>query len=165
MSRRAVHFLASPVGTLLLEASDDGLSRVNFAPSREPDRSMPADMLLASAASQLKEYFAGARRAFDLPLAMDGTEFRERVWRALLDVPYGKTASYLDIALALGDPESVRAVGAANGANPIAIVVPCHRIIGSDGSLTGYGGGLDNKRWLLALERKVASGQATLAVE
>jgi len=95
----------------------------------------------------------GERRVFDLPLRFSGTPFQERVWNALLAIPYGEVRSYLDIARALGDPKAVRAVGAANGSNPISIVVPCHRVIGSDGSIVGYGGGIDRKRWLLAHER------------
>ena len=101
---------------------------------------------------QLEEYFAGERRRFDLPLDLRGTDFQQRCWQALLKIPYGETRSYADIARAIGQPSAVRAVGLANGQNPVAIVVPCHRVIGSDGSLTGYGGGLEIKRKLLELE-------------
>jgi AraC family transcriptional regulator of adaptative response/methylated-DNA-[protein]-cysteine methyltransferase len=104
--------------------------------------------------TQLKEYFAGRRRSFDLELVTPAGEFRLKVWRALADIPYGSTASYRDIAVAVGSPGAVRAVGSANGHNRLAIVIPCHRVIGSDGSLTGYGGGLDRKRWLLDHEMK-----------
>ena len=110
--------------------------------------------MLVAARTQLGEYFARERRAFDLPLAPTGTAFQTRVWTALLDIPYGETASYGDVARRLGLlPSASRAVGLANGSNPISIVVPCHRVIGADGSLTGYGGGLDRKRYLLDLER------------
>jgi methylated-DNA-[protein]-cysteine S-methyltransferase len=114
---------------------------------------------LAAAAAQLDEYFAGERRDFDLELDLRGTEFQRAVWDELLRIPYGETMSYGELARRLGRPERVRAVGAANGRNPVAIVVPCHRVIGADGSLTGYGGGLDRKRALLAVE-----GSAPLAL-
>ena len=108
--------------------------------------------MLADAARQLADYFAGTRRAFDLPLAPRGTGFQQVVWRALLAIPYGETCSYGELARAIGRPAASRAVGAANGRNPIAIVIPCHRVIGADGSMTGYGGGLPTKKWLLAHE-------------
>ncbi|MBN1937224.1 MAG: methylated-DNA--[protein]-cysteine S-methyltransferase [Anaerolineae bacterium] len=101
---------------------------------------------------QLDEYFSGVRRVFDLPLGLHGTEFQQRVWRQLLEIPYGQTASYAEVARALGNPQAVRAVGLANGKNPISIIVPCHRVIGSDGNLVGYGGGLWRKEWLLKHE-------------
>jgi len=113
----------------------------------------PGEQPFAAAASQLKSYFAGQLTEFDLPLAPAGTEFQRRVWAGLRTIPYGETVSYGELARQLGSPSASRAVGLANGRNPIAIVVPCHRVIGSDGSLTGYGGGLDRKRFLLALER------------
>lgn len=103
--------------------------------------------------SQLAEYFAGTRRQFDLPLAADGTGFQRSVWAALRDVPYGQTASYAQIAAKVGSPSAYRAVGSANGRNPLSIIVPCHRIVGADGKLVGYAGGIDAKRWLLAHER------------
>jgi methylated-DNA-[protein]-cysteine S-methyltransferase len=109
--------------------------------------------VLVRTQAQLAEYFAGERRAFDLPLAPQGSGFQVEVWRALLRIPYGETCSYGDIARVVGRPAASRAVGAANGRNPIPIIVPCHRVIGSNGSLTGYGGGLPVKRWLLDHER------------
>lgn len=108
-------------------------------------------------ARQLDEYFRRERRTFDLELAPEGTEFQHAVWAELVKIPYGETRTYLQIAQRIGNPDAVRAVGAANGANPIALIIPCHRVIGSDGSLTGYAGGLDNKRRLLDFERGVAS--------
>lgn len=107
----------------------------------------------AELARQLREYFAGERREFELTLAATGSGFEKKVWQALVGIPYGETRSYGQVAAAIGHPTAARAVGAANGANPIPIIVPCHRVIGADGSLTGFGGGLDNKRWLLTLER------------
>ena len=108
--------------------------------------------MTSQACAQLQEYFAGKRTTFDLPLAASGTTFQQQVWQALLTIPYGKTCSYGDIARAIGNPKGVRAVGLANGKNPLAIVVPCHRVIGADGKLTGYAGGLNRKQQLLALE-------------
>jgi methylated-DNA-[protein]-cysteine S-methyltransferase len=150
--------MKSPLGTLLLTAEDGALTGVHF-PGQKHDRPPQPDWqradddpLLASARDQLAEYFDGRRSTFDLPLAPRGTPFQLAVWRALLAVPFGATSTYGAIAGAVGRPTAVRAVGAAVGANPIGIVVPCHRIIGRDGSLTGYAGGLDRKTRLLALE-------------
>jgi methylated-DNA-[protein]-cysteine S-methyltransferase len=112
----------------------------------------PAHPVLRETARQLDEYFSAGRRSFDLPLEFRGTDFQRRVWSALLAIPYGETRSYLDIASALGNAAAVRAVGAANGRNPISIIAPCHRVIGASGDLTGFGGGLDAKAWLLAHE-------------
>jgi methylated-DNA-[protein]-cysteine S-methyltransferase len=112
----------------------------------------PDHPVLRAAAKQLADYFAGRRRGFDLPLEFRGTDFQRRVWRALLDIPYGETRSYLDVARTLGNPAAVRAVGAANGRNPISIIAPCHRVIGASGDLTGFGGGMEAKAWLLAHE-------------
>jgi methylated-DNA-[protein]-cysteine S-methyltransferase len=147
--------LTTPIGELLLTADDDGaLTGVNL-PNRHPD---PAgwdrdDELLADARRQLTEYFAGERTSFDLPLRPAGAPFQLRVWEALLRIPYGETASYGELARELtGHPGAARAVGAANGRNPIAIIVPCHRVIGASGALTGYAGGLECKRALLDLE-------------
>lgn len=117
----------------------------------------PEDALFRRLVLELGEYFSGKRRAFDIPLSPRGTAFRERVWRGLLSIPYGETRSYREQAATLGNPRAVRASAAANGANPIAILVPCHRVLGSDGSLTGYSGGLDRKRFLLELERRGGS--------
>jgi methylated-DNA-[protein]-cysteine S-methyltransferase len=149
--------MASPVGILTLTASGDGLAGISFETSRrvrhpEPAREDERDPLLLRAASQLREYFAGDRRSFDLPLDIEGTEFQKLVWDQLLQIPFGETRSYGEIAQRLGDPKFSRAVGLANGSNPIAIVVPCHRVIGASGDLTGFGGGLRNKAILLDLE-------------
>lgn len=145
--------LHSPLGQLTLCADDHALTAIRFP--EEPPPATPAagpNALLREALRQLTAYFDGRLRQFDLPLAGAGTPFQQRVWQALLQVPHGHTASYGAIAAAIGNPRACRAVGLANGRNPIAIVVPCHRIIGYNGQLTGYGGGLERKRWLLRHE-------------
>ena len=151
----------SPVGPLLLAGDAKGLRRVNFESSK---RSAPpkADWKQNRAAfseviRQLQAYFHGELKEFDLPLAMEGTEFQLRVWSELRAIPYGETISYMQLARRIGNPKAVRAVGLANGSNPIPIIVPCHRVIGSDGSLTGFGGGLPTKKLLLELESKQLS--------
>jgi O-6-methylguanine DNA methyltransferase len=144
--------VSSPVGLLLLAVSERGLVALEFGCGRIAAGGVESDEKTAPCVRQLNEYFAGRRRRFDLPLDLRGTDFQKRCWRELLKIPYGETRSYADIARAIGNPAAVRAVGLANGQNPVAIVVPCHRVIGSDGSLTGYGGGLEIKRKLLELE-------------
>jgi methylated-DNA-[protein]-cysteine S-methyltransferase len=148
--------LDSPVGTLTLAATDDGLHAVEFPRNRHPaDREgwKPGDHpLLDLAARQLDEYFAARRRAFDLPLAPRGTDFQRGVWLTLAGIGYGETISYAQLAQRIGKPTAMRAVGAANGRNPLPIVLPCHRVIGADGALTGFGGGLPTKQFLLELE-------------
>ena len=141
--------IASPIGPLTLTERDGALARLSFGAHGPCDSPTP---LLARATAQLNEYFAGERRAFDLPLAPTGTDFQLACWRALAEIPYGETRSYGQQADRIGKPDRARAVGAANGANPIAIVLPCHRVIGADGSLVGFGGGLETKRRLLDLE-------------
>lgn len=145
--------IASPVGPLLLVADGRALLEIRFGGGRSDDVSSERETaLLRETHTQLDAYFAGSLREFDLPLAPRGTQFQLRVWRALLEIPYGETWSYADVARRLDSPTATRAVGAANGRNPLPIVVPCHRVIGADGSLTGYGGGLEIKRSLLRLE-------------
>lgn len=139
----------SPIGWLTLSEKDTSLARLDFG---RIGKETPGSGLLTEAARQLEEYFAGSRTAFDLPLAPEGTPFQQKVWQALRAIPYGKTSSYADIARAAGCPKGFRAVGMANNRNPIPIIIPCHRVIGSDGSLTGYAGGLPAKRFLLSLE-------------
>ncbi|MGK2913311.1 MAG: methylated-DNA--[protein]-cysteine S-methyltransferase [Porticoccaceae bacterium] len=151
---RCFDILPSPVGELTICADDNGITAVAFAGDVAVVDDQPnPNHHVHAAIGQLRDYFEGRRRDFDLPLNPAGTVFQQAVWRALCAVPYGDTASYGDIAAAVGNPKGSRAVGLANGRNPIAIVIPCHRIIGRDGSLTGYGGGLDRKRWLLAHEQ------------
>jgi methylated-DNA-[protein]-cysteine S-methyltransferase len=162
--------LATPVGTLHLYGTADGLMTVVLpgesceAAERRLRRLLGPlavdddEAMHERALQQLAEYFAGRRQAFDLPLAMLGTPFQQRVWQAVFSVPYGQTRSYGEIARVIGRPAAVRAVGAANGANPLPPIVPCHRLIGADGALTGYSAGLEMKAWLLDLERRVGSG-------
>jgi methylated-DNA-[protein]-cysteine S-methyltransferase len=143
----------SPIGALLLSASETALTGVYFPKARRVQIGRAGDnAILAAAKRQLAEYFAGKRTTFDLPLAADGTPFEHRVWALLRAIPYGTTTSYGELARQLGDPKEARAVGAANGKNPIPIIVPCHRVVGSNGDLTGFGGGLERKRWLLEHE-------------
>ncbi len=140
----------SPLGPLQIFANGQGISKISLGIYHHaPDASSALTQL---AASQLQQYFAGSLTCFSLPLAAGGTTFQQQVWRALSQLPYGHTCSYADIARQIANPKAVRAVGAANGKNPIAIVVPCHRVIGANGTLTGYAGGLANKAWLLAHE-------------
>ena len=144
-------YLNSPIGWLRLTANEHALERIDF--SEEPGTTATRSEILQEAVRQLNEYFSGSRLTFDLPLHLQGTPFQQQVWSALLQVPYGQTASYKDIAQAIGKPKAVRAVGMANGRNPIPIIVPCHRIIGADGQLVGYSSGLWRKEWLLKHEK------------
>jgi methylated-DNA-[protein]-cysteine S-methyltransferase len=145
----------SPIGELTLTASDAALTGVFFPTSRHGKPPAPngeTSDVLAEARRQLEEYFSGTRQTFDLPLEPTGTPFQLQVWELLRRIPYGATTSYGALAKQLGDPTASRAVGAANGQNPIPIIVPCHRVIGSNGDLTGFGGGIERKRWLLKHE-------------
>lgn len=153
--RETFVYYQSPVGRLAVACDGEYITRVGFCPADWTEKMSREDApLLACARRQLEEYFAGERKMFDLPLRPSGTRFRLRVWKALLDIGYGKTCSYGDLALAVGNAKASRAVGGANHANPIAIIIPCHRVIGANGALTGYGGGLDKKIFLLELEKK-----------
>ena len=145
----SVHSMDTPIGTLWLEADGAGLSSIAFG---GPPGSESGGPVLREAESQLRAYFAGELTRFDLPLSPRGTEFQRRVWDAVAGVPYGTTTTYSAVAAALGRPSACRAVGAANGRNPLPIVVPCHRVVAASGALTGYGGGLERKRALLDLE-------------
>ncbi len=149
-------YLDTPIGELLLAGEEEALAMIGFPKGsmrREPEPDwIYNEKPLAEASRQLREYFDGERREFDLPLRLGGTEFQVSVLEALQQIPYGETTSYGEIARRIGRPRAVRAVGAANGRNPIPIVVPCHRVIGSTGDLTGFGGGLDTKEALLRLE-------------
>jgi methylated-DNA-[protein]-cysteine S-methyltransferase len=166
--RNGILEIASPVGHLLVAAGEQGLTHVLFAHrTRENPRRVhrtggeasPAVLrVLAETEKQLREYFAGRRRSFDLPLAARGTEFQRAVWSGLCDIPFGETVSYGELAARVGRAGAVRAVGAANGANPISIIVPCHRVIGRNRRLTGYGGGMDAKKTLLELEGATVFG-------
>lgn len=152
----------TPIGDVVICGDADGVSAVGFADSPKPARVDPSwerhDAAFREVAEQLLAYFAGDLREFTVKLSPNGTSFQSRVWTALMKIPYGQTTTYGTLAVELGDPRAVRAVGLANGRNPIAIIIPCHRVIGADGGLTGYGGGLHRKQWLLAHER----GEPTL---
>jgi methylated-DNA-[protein]-cysteine S-methyltransferase len=155
----------SPVGNLKLVASDSGLAAILW-PDDDPRRVRLQAMtrnddhpLLIATERQLEEYFAGRRKAFELPLDFAGSAFQRRVWAALLNIPFGETRSYGQIAAQIGSPSAARAVGAANGKNPISIIAPCHRVIGGSGKLTGFAGGLAVKAYLLGMENSAASGQ------
>jgi len=155
--------LQSPIGRLLITSDGESLTGLYMETERYAmprDSGLledPAREPLAAAAAQLAEYFAGRRRRFDLPLAAQGTDFQRRVWSELIKIEFGSTLSYGGLARRLGNPGASRAVGLANGRNPISIIVPCHRVIGADGTLTGYGGGLARKQWLLRHEGVVRS--------
>ena len=155
-------WMESAVGEILIVADEVAVKMIRFPGERRTDRVVEegrqGGALVAETRRQLDEYFRGSRREFDLPVAPAGTPFQLRAWQALQDIPYGATCSYGEQARAMGRPRAVRAVGAANGRNPIAIVIPCHRVIGRDGRLTGYGGGLDVKQYLLELEQRHVDG-------
>lgn len=146
--------LDSPIGFVHVEADEAGIRSIGFhaQPAAEPSPSL----LTNAAIEQLRAYFSGELQEFSLPLAPEGTTFELEVWKALTKLPYASTCSYLDIANRMDNPKAIRAVGRANGANPIAVVIPCHRVVGTDGSLTGYSGELWRKRWLLDHEARVA---------
>jgi methylated-DNA-[protein]-cysteine S-methyltransferase len=143
-------YYESPLGWVKVVGSEDAILSVEFVdePGGEMATSSPVDLAL----EQLSEYFQGIRRTFDIPLTLEGTDFQRNVWQELMKIPYGQCTTYQAIADRIGKPKAVRAVGAANGRNPISILVPCHRVIGSDGKLTGYGGGIWRKKWLLVHE-------------
>lgn len=164
-------YYKSPIGALRIRSEGDSITSLNFvntqknaAGTNEDDLvyEKPVSNITIACVQQLNDYFSGKLFAFDLRLAQEGTAFQQRVWEALLKVKFGKTESYLDLSKRLGDVKAIRAVGTANGKNSIAIVVPCHRIIGSNGSLVGYGGDLWRKQWLLEHEAKYANGVQTL---
>ena len=150
--------IESPLGPLLLAADEAGLREIRFVNGRHPTQPEPSwkedRAPLSGTIQQLQAYFTGELESFDLQLAPEGTQFQLEVWRRLCDIPYGETISYGELASRIGNPKASRAVGLANGSNPIPIVIPCHRVIGSNGKLTGYGGGLPIKEKLLALERR-----------
>jgi methylated-DNA-[protein]-cysteine S-methyltransferase len=150
-------FIDSPIGPLMLSSDGAALTGLYMGkPSKRPSIDEwvedPAAMPFPEVIRQLGQYFSGQRRKFELPLKLQGTEFQRRVWNALTEIPFGETRSYSQLARRIGNPAACRAVGLANGKNPIAVIVPCHRVIGADGSLTGFGGGLPRKEWLLSHE-------------
>ena len=155
MGNSYVFFYDSPLGRILIWEEDSSITQLYFAgeTDHDADYDFRDTALLNKAVIQLKEYFCRRRKTFDLPLAPKGTAFQQRVWKALLGIPYGQTCSYGQVAQAVGNEKAARAVGMANNKNPIAIVIPCHRVIGAYGKLVGYGGGLDKKAYLLNLEK------------
>jgi len=146
----------SPAGILLINASEEGITELSFVKETSQNSIVTdSNPLISECISQLEEYFSGTRKTFSIPLNPRGTDFQKQVWAELQNIPLGKTTSYLELAKKLGDAKKIRAVGGANSKNPIAIIVPCHRVIGSDGSMTGYAGGMDKKRWLLQFEGSI----------
>lgn len=164
MSETYTTYYHSPVGLLKISGTNDYISEVTFHDTSQKAEGNKKHLppMLINCVEQLIQYFNGERRIFDLPLNQTGTAFQQDVWSLLTQIPFGKTISYLDLARQTGDTKATRAVANANGKNNIAIIVPCHRVIGSTGELTGYAGGLWRKKWLLELEAKVAHGVQTL---
>lgn len=153
------YYLQTPIGTLELKGDYDGIFSVIFSEEKELFNQEVIPATLIKVVTQLIEFFEKRRTTFDLKLNPKGTPFQKKVWNLLLKIPYGKTKSYQEIANSLGNPKVIRAAASANGKNPIAIIIPCHRVIGSDGSLTGYSGGLYRKKWLLNFENPVKQGE------
>lgn len=149
-------YYSSPIGMVEIAGNEYEVTSIIFAEGKGISDGIPE--VLKNAYNQLDEYFNGKRKVFDLKLSLDGTEFQRKVWRELMNIPYGETLTYKDIANKLGNINAVRAVGNANGKNPISIVVPCHRVIGSSGELTGYSGGLERKAWLIEHEKNIMKG-------
>lgn len=147
-------FIKTPIGIIRLEADDHSILSARFHESAEPcvNENRAPNAVLAKAIQQLDAYFEGSLKSFDLPLSPPGTTFQQKVWKSLQQIPYGSTTTYLTLAKKLGDPKAIRAVGRANGQNPLAVIIPCHRVIGSDNSLIGYAGGIERKRQLLQHE-------------
>ena len=161
-------FYNSPAGCIEIKISGSFISEITFIKKEEEHTKTPSILsaegkeIFNKCTAQLDEYFSGGRKNFELPIGQEGTAFQQKVWNELMQIPYGKTISYLQLAQRLGNVKAIRAAASANGRNQLCIVVPCHRVIGSDGSLTGYGGGLPGKKWLLDLEAKFEGGVQTL---
>jgi methylated-DNA-[protein]-cysteine S-methyltransferase len=156
----------SPVGSLLIEAMDDAITALLFKEEKDirqlTSNATANSKLINNCIQQLNEYFDGTRRQFDFPFQQNGTPFKQKIWLALTQIPYGQTISYMEVSKRTGDVKAIRAVGTTNGKNQLSILVPCHRVIGSNGTLTGYAGGLWRKQWLLKHEAKIAHGVTTL---
>lgn len=160
-----ITYYNSPIGTLTIKSTETAIVEVSFnhkQTSSDSDSAEKLSYLEEKCIQQLDEYFEGNLRAFNLPLQLNGTHFQQTVWLALQQIPYGKTVSYLDLSKKMGNTKAIRAVGTANGSNPIAIIIPCHRVIGSNGDLTGYAGELWRKKWLLDHENSFQNGVQTL---
>lgn len=164
MAEPHIAYYHSPIGLLKISGTEHYISQVSFHDNTEKTGGNKKNLppLVIQCIEQLIQYFQGERRIFELPLHQEGTNFQQQVWNELMAIPYGKTISYIELAIRTGDPKATRAVASANGRNNIAIIVPCHRVIGANRSLVGYGGGLWRKKWLLDLEMKVAHGVQTL---
>jgi methylated-DNA-[protein]-cysteine S-methyltransferase len=155
--------MESPVGLIEISGDDEFVNSVLFVESKSKEETSGTSDVVKECRQQLSEYFEGKRKEFELSLSQAGTDFQQRVWGQLMTIRYGKTISYMQMAKALGDPKCIRAAGTANGKNQLSIIVPCHRVVGSNGTLVGYAGGLNRKRWLLELEAKM-SGALTLSL-
>jgi methylated-DNA-[protein]-cysteine S-methyltransferase len=165
MPEKFTTYYQSPVGLLQIEGTNQFISKVHFIDEKEnitpaTDNNLPP--MAIQAVEQLIEYFHGQRRFFELPISQEGTAFQQKVWTELMNIPFGKTISYLELSRRLGDPKVIRAAAAANGRNDVAIIVPCHRVIGANNQLVGYAAGLPRKKWLLQHENKIAHGVQTL---
>ncbi len=155
-------YYSSPVGVLRISSTEHYLSEVHFLNEAPVGAPVQLNSLLESCVVQLEEYFQGLRKVFDLPFSQTGSDFQKRVWEELTLIPFGRTISYMDLAKRLGDPKAIRAAASTNGKNQLPIIVPCHRVIGANNDLVGFGGGLWRKRWLLDHEKKIAHGVQTL---
>lgn len=151
----------SPLGKIKIIGDADAIKMVSFIDREERETEGVLPLTVRNCKKQLKEYFQGKRKEFNVPLAPEGTDFQKEVWGTLVDIPFGVTSTYAKQSVKLGDIKKIRAVGSANGKNPIAVIVPCHRVIGTDGSLTGYAGGLDKKEWLLRHEKSMPGQNQT----
>lgn len=161
MRNTAITYMDSPLGKVKIVGDSDAIKMVSFVNNEERATDGVLPLVVRNCKKQLKEYFDGKRKEFNVPLAPEGTDFQKDVWKALLEIPFGKTSTYAKQSVKLGDIKKIRAVGTANGKNPIAVIIPCHRVIGTDGSLTGYAGGLDKKEWLLRHENSLPGQNQT----
>lgn len=159
MGFKYITYLPTPIGQLKITADENAVNSILFVFNNTKMEKENINSIVAQCKNELAEYFSGKRKEFDVPIRQAGTEFQQKVWNELLKIPYGETVSYEDIAVALGDKKSVRVVGSSNGKNQISIIVPCHRVIGKDGSLTGYAGGMWRKKWLLNHEKEFSGGE------
>ena len=159
MHPKYITYLRTPIGQLKITADDNAVNSILFVFNDTEMEEENLNTVVTQCKTELAEYFVGKRKEFDVPVCQAGTEFQQRVWNELMKIPYGKTVSYNDIAMILGDRKSVRVVGSSNGKNKISIIVPCHRVIGKDGSLTGYAGGMWRKQWLLNHEKEFSGGE------
>lgn len=152
----------SPIGVLRISGTEHYIGEIHYLNEQPPDAPITLNPLIQQCIEQLIEYFQGLRRQFNIPVSQPGTDFQQKVWSELIAIPYGRTISYMDLAKRLGDPKVIRAAATTNGKNQLAILVPCHRVIGTKNDLVGYAGGLKRKKWLLQLENKTANGVLTL---